>query len=93
MDLELNGKTAFITGGSMGIGKAVALELAREGVNVVIAARRMPQLKEAAAEIRAGGLGDLGIAVGASTMVLKAALADSRLFPRVDAGANGVATS
>jgi predicted NBD/HSP70 family sugar kinase len=47
----------------------------------------------AAAEIRAGGLGDLGIAVGASTMVLKAALADSRLFPRVDAGANGVVTS
>lgn len=47
----------------------------------------------AAAEIRAGGLGDLGIAIGASTMVLKAALADSRLFPRVDAGASGVATS
>ena len=40
----------------------------------------------AAAEIRSGDLGDLGIAVGASTLVLKAALADSRLFPRVPGG-------
>lgn len=42
----------------------------------------------AAAEIRAGSLGDLGIAVGASTLVLKAALADSRLFPRVTRGSD-----
>jgi hypothetical protein len=40
----------------------------------------------AAAEIRTGGLGELGIAIGASTLVLKAALADSHLFPRVDGG-------
>ena len=37
----------------------------------------------AAAEIRAGALGELGVAIGASTLVLKAALEDSRLFPRV----------
>ena len=52
MDLQLKGKAAFITGGSMGIGKAAALELAREGVDVAIAARRMPFLEEAAAELR-----------------------------------------
>ena len=52
MDLQLKGKTAFITGGSMGIGKAAALELAREGVDVAIAARRMPLLEGAAAELR-----------------------------------------
>jgi predicted NBD/HSP70 family sugar kinase len=40
----------------------------------------------AAAEIRSGDLGNLGIAIGASTLVLKAALADSRLFPRVPGG-------
>ena len=31
MDLELTGRAAVVTGGSVGIGKAVALELAREG--------------------------------------------------------------
>jgi NAD(P)-dependent dehydrogenase (short-subunit alcohol dehydrogenase family) len=52
MDLGLMGQTAFITGGSMGIGKAIAEQLAGEGANVVLAARRMQHLEEAAAEIR-----------------------------------------
>ena len=53
MDLELEGKTAIVTGGSLGIGKAVALELAREGVDVAICARRRELLEQAAAEIQA----------------------------------------
>ena len=36
MDLELQGKSAIVTGGSRGIGKAVARQLAREGVDVVL---------------------------------------------------------
>ena len=51
MDLELNGKTAIVTGGSRGIGKAIALELATEGVDVVIVARNGDTLDETANEL------------------------------------------
>src|SRR5690625_3634482 len=48
---KLKGKTAIITGASRGIGKNVAKELANKGVNVVLAARTMKKLTEAAFEI------------------------------------------
>ena len=47
MDLELKGKTALITGGSKGIGKAIAIALAEEGVDVAIAARSQDTLEQA----------------------------------------------
>jgi len=51
MDLGLNGKTALVTGGSEGIGRGIALGLAREGVDVAICARRPEPLEAAAASI------------------------------------------
>jgi NAD(P)-dependent dehydrogenase (short-subunit alcohol dehydrogenase family) len=51
MNLELAGKTAIVTGGSRGIGKAVARELAAEGVDVAIVARSAEPLAQAAAEL------------------------------------------
>ena len=43
MDLGLHGKHAIVTGGSRGIGKAIARELAREGADVAIVARNKDQ--------------------------------------------------
>jgi len=53
MDLQLTGKVAFVTGGSKGIGRAVAQELAQEGCDVVITARTQEPLEVAAREIAA----------------------------------------
>lgn len=52
MELGLKNKVALVTGASKGIGKAVAMELAREGCRVVISARGEEELNEAAEEIR-----------------------------------------
>jgi NAD(P)-dependent dehydrogenase (short-subunit alcohol dehydrogenase family) len=53
MDLGLKGKRAIVTGGSQGIGKAVARELAREGVDVAIVSRTRDRLEATAKEIAA----------------------------------------
>ncbi|MHA3980220.1 SDR family NAD(P)-dependent oxidoreductase [Halovulum sp. GXIMD14794] len=50
----LNGRTALVTGGGSGIGKAIATCLAQSGANVVIAGRRKDVLDEASAEIGKG---------------------------------------
>lgn len=53
MDLGIAGRKALVFGGSKGMGRACALELAREGADVVIAARTVATLEKAAAELSA----------------------------------------
>ena len=53
MDTGLNGKTAIVAGGSRGIGKAIALGLTREGVDVAIVSRNMESLSQTASQIAA----------------------------------------
>ena len=52
MDLQLAGKKALITGGSRGIGKAIARQLALEGVDCTICSRNEKKLQETAKELR-----------------------------------------
>ena len=52
---RFEGKVAIVTGGSMGIGRATAVQLAREGAQVVACARRMPRLESLGEEIAAFG--------------------------------------
>ena len=51
MDLELRDKVAIVTGGNRGIGKAIAWQLAKEGVDVALIARDRAALETAATEI------------------------------------------
>ncbi|MGQ4810325.1 NADPH-dependent reductase BacG [Candidatus Entotheonellaceae bacterium PAL068K] len=53
MELGLQGKQAIVTGGSRGIGKAIARELAREGVDLAIVARTLAALEKTASELEA----------------------------------------
>lgn len=54
MDLELTDKKAIVTGGSRGVGRAVALQLALEGADVGICARDAQRVDEAAADLSTG---------------------------------------
>ncbi|GAA1859848.1 short-chain dehydrogenase/reductase [Pseudonocardia ailaonensis] len=53
MDLHLSGRTALITGGSQGLGLAIAEELASEGVNLVLVARDQDNLEQAKKDLTA----------------------------------------
>ena len=60
---SLKGRVALITGGSRGIGRAIALAFAEAGADVVVSSRKLPDLEKVAAEIQA--LGRRGMAVPA----------------------------
>ncbi len=80
MDLELKGKTAVITGGSRGIGKAVGREFGLEGMDVALVARGQEALEETARELaeETGGnfitiVADTGDSESVKAMVKEAA--------------------
>lgn len=68
MNFSLKNKVALITGGSRGIGKAVALEFARAGADVAIASRKLPELEKVAEEIKGLGRKSLAIATHAGRL-------------------------
>ncbi len=61
--MSLQGKVAFVTGGSRGIGRACALVLAEAGAHVAIGGRHLPRLTEVASEIEQLGQRSLAVSV------------------------------
>jgi dehydrogenase/reductase SDR family protein 4 len=95
MSVSLQGKTALVTGGGRGIGKAIAFRLAEAGANVVIASRKMENLEAAAKEFAAlpGKTVPMACHVGRKEDLEKLVAAAESRFGPVDILVNNSATN
>jgi len=92
---SLAGKVALVTGGSRGIGKAIAVGLAKFGADVIVTSRKLPDLEEVATEIKDLGRKSMAVATHVGRMDEIAALVPrvKDEFGRIDILVNNAATN
>jgi len=95
LDFSLQGKVAVVTGGSRGIGQAIALGIARAGADVVVASRKLPDLEKVAEEIKGMGRKSLAVAahVGRMEEIDNLVSKVKEEFGRIDILVNNAATN
>ena len=76
LEIDLSGKVAIVTGGGRGIGRAVALGLAKAGANVCVTARSVDELEETARMVRETGRKALTVAGDATHSAVAAEVVD-----------------
>jgi NAD(P)-dependent dehydrogenase (short-subunit alcohol dehydrogenase family) len=92
---DLTGRTALVTGASSGLGRHMALVLARAGARVALAARRVDRLEQAAAECSAFGQAAVPIALDLTDRdsIARAAAAAQAALGRIDVLVNNAGTA
>lgn len=93
--LSMEGKVAIVTGGSRGIGKAIAVTFADAGADVAIASRKLPDLEKVAKEIEALGRKSLCVPTHTRKVAELENLVDKVMerFGRIDVLVNNAATN
>jgi NAD(P)-dependent dehydrogenase (short-subunit alcohol dehydrogenase family) len=92
---SLDGKVALVTGGSRGIGRAVALEFAKAGADIIVASRKLEACEAAVKEIEALGRRALAVSAHTGKADNLESLVDASLdhFGRIDILVNNAATN
>lgn len=95
MEADLSGQVALVTGGSRGIGRAIALGMARVGAKVIVASRKQAGLDAVAAEIQRAGGTALAIAahVGDGQAIERLVQRSLDTFGQIDILVNNAATN
>ena len=96
MDISLSGRSAIVTGGSKGLGYAIAMQFAQSGADVAIAARGREALDKAVSEVKAKAKGKvIGVTgdVGAPADIKKIYDEAVKAFGKIDIVVNNAGTS
>jgi NAD(P)-dependent dehydrogenase (short-subunit alcohol dehydrogenase family) len=95
MEISLKGKVAIVTGASRGIGKAIALEMAKSGADLVVVSRKIADLEKTADEIKAMGRKAIPVAahIGRLEDIAMVVAKAKEAYGKIDILVNNAATN